>query len=164
MGKKIIYVDMDGVIADFSSSCADAEMDDPPEMFEKGFYRNLKVMPGAKEGVQRLIDLGFDVYIASKPTTKNLYSATEKYEWIQEHFPMLLRKIFLTCDKSHLNGNYLIDDYEKWGKTFNGIYLPFDEKNPEKSWNDIIYGFENEFPNTTLDNSLGARCKRWGIE
>jgi 5'(3')-deoxyribonucleotidase len=139
--KKIVYLDMDGVIADFWGGVGRPNPEwNPPEMYVKGFFRKLEVMPGAKKAVAELLaNPNLDVYIASKPDSKNLDSATEKFEWIREHFPALLKKIFLTCDKGHLNGHYLIDDnIEEWGPKFKGTFLHFDEHNPIESWHKIL--------------------------
>lgn len=138
---KTVYLDMDGVIADFWTGVGrpDAEWN-PPEMYVKGFFRNLPLMPGAKEAVAELLsNPNIDLYIASKPDSINMDSATEKYQWINEHFPELTKKIFLTCDKGHLNGDYLIDDdEERWAHKFQGQFLHFDEKNPLQSWARIL--------------------------
>ena len=136
--KFIVYTDMDGPLANFSKAAGTTPgtwTEDPPCMFQKGFFRNLEVMPGAKEAIATILTMPHvDLFIASKPTSKNLYSATEKYQWIEEYFPPLLHKIFLTCDKGHLNGHVLIDDYLHWASRFQGIFLHFDEANPEASW------------------------------
>lgn len=139
--KKIVYLDMDGVLANFWLGVGreDAEWN-PPEMYVKGFFRNLPIMPGAREAVAELLaNPNIDLYIASKPDSKNLDSATEKFQWINEHFPALIKKIFLTCDKGHLNGDYLIDDNEEeWGPKFKGTFLRFDEHKPIESWDRIL--------------------------
>jgi 5'-nucleotidase len=138
--KKIVYVDMDGVLFDFRAGVGRPDHeDDPPEMFQPGFYRKLPVMPGAKEAVQALlVHDKIDLYIATKPTTKALTCPSEKYQAIEEHFPELLRKIFMICDKGHLNGHYLIDDYPHWGAKFQGTFLLFNEKDPLTSWQQIL--------------------------
>ena len=141
MNRKIVYVDMDGVIANFSKGVGREFVGrNPPEMFEKGFFRNLEPMPFAKESIGELLTFkGLDVYIATKPTTRNLDCATEKYQWIEQHFKPLLFKMFLTCDKGHLNGDYLIDDEpSSWGDKFKGTFLVFNELEPELSWNRIL--------------------------
>lgn len=127
---------MDGVLADFHAVAGEVEIHETPtEMLKEGFYRNLPVMEGAKEAVEELMKLG-DVYIASKPTTKNFSCATEKYEWINEHFPQLIKKVFLTCDKTLLKGDFLIDDDIRWNE-FDGNFLWFDRKNPLR-WEQIV--------------------------
>jgi 5'(3')-deoxyribonucleotidase len=131
--KLVVFIDMDGVLADFDSQIDPIyKFKEPPQMFEKGFYRSLPVMDGAKEAIKTLLDCPYlNVYIASKPTIKNLHSTVEKYEWIQEHFPELLSKIFLTCDKRLLKGDILIDDHKRWSK-FDGSFVYF------KNWNQAL--------------------------
>lgn len=135
--KKIIFVDMDGVLADFDGSVA-VHIQDPPEMFVPGFFRNLKVMPGAKEGVQALIDNPkLKVYIGTKHTTKTDYSPSEKVAWVREHFPQLLKKMFIVTDKHLLKGDYLIDDDLRW-RNFPGEFIHFDKTNSAKEWERVV--------------------------
>ena len=138
---------MDGVLADFDGRIGRERIDgvDPPEMFEKGFFRGLDPMLGAIEAVDALLQMkGIELFIATKPSTKNLYSTIEKYEWVNEHFPKLLRRMFLTCDKGHLNGHYLIDDdKDRWGHRFPGKFLHFDRMNSAECWKNIVFYFGN---------------------
>lgn len=142
--KKVAYLDLDGVLANFDKAVnrmpGDPYIEDPPEMFEKGFFRRLELVPGSKAFVNEIMTFsGLDVFIASKPSTKNIYSVVEKYEWVEEHFPELLKKIFLVCDKSHLIGHYLIDDdIDRWGKIFPGTFLHFDPKDRQGSFDWIL--------------------------
>lgn len=144
MKPKIVYIDMDGVIANFAKGAGikpGSPLDtDPPAMFEKGFYRNLEVMPGAKVTINVLETYPeLEVHIASKPTTKNLYCATEKFEWIQEHFPNFLRgRTHIIQNKGLLIGDYLIDDDKKWEPLFKGKFILFDETNPADSWLKVL--------------------------
>jgi 5'(3')-deoxyribonucleotidase len=146
MNKKIVFCDLDGVLADFAKAINNTTyewIEDPPQMFEKGFYRNMSVVPGAREAISEILTFsGIELYIASKPTVKKTkFCPSEKYEWIEEHFPELLPKVFLTCNKGLLRGHYLIDDLEKWGKVFDGIFLHFKESEPEESWKRIVTYF-----------------------
>lgn len=143
----IVFLDMDGVLADFDGALPPEQQKpvgttawDPPAMFEPGFFRNLKPMPGAKEAVAKLLAAPhLDVYIGSKPTTKNTLSATEKYDWIAEHFPDLLKKIVLVCDKKLLRGHVLVDDdRQRWEPVFDGRFIYFDRGNPEWSWAHVV--------------------------
>ncbi len=138
---KIVYLDMDGVLANFREGVGRPNFEkDPPEMFEKGFFRNLPLMPFAREGVDALLKHSYiDLYIATKPTTGNLWCATEKYQWIEQHFPELLKKMLVICDKGHLNGDYLIDDdKDQWGDKFRGTFVHFNEFEPEGSWKKVL--------------------------
>lgn len=133
----VVFLDMDGVLADFDAGVGKhcAQDEDPPQMFEPGFYRNLPVIVGAKEAVQNLLQIPLiDLQIATKPTTKNLHCATEKYQWVEEHFPQLLRKMTLTHDKSLLLGDVLVDDDSKWELGFLGEFYLFDGTKPKDSW------------------------------
>jgi 5'(3')-deoxyribonucleotidase len=116
-------------------------------MFLPGFYRNLPLMPFAKENLPKLLAIPtINVYIASKITTKTLYCATDKLLWVQEHFPTLLKKTHLTCDKGHLLGDYLIDDdIKRWGKKFTGEFIHFDELNPGLSWEYILHRLNTDY-------------------
>ncbi len=136
---------MDGVLADFDNAIAN-HIDDPPEMFVPGFFRNLPVLPGAKEGVAALLaNENLDVYIGSKITSKVPGCASEKVEWIKEHFPGLLKRMMLVCDKGLLRGDILIDDdYSRWGDKFKGMFIVFNSSRPEESWKWIIKEFSNE--------------------
>ena len=132
---------MDGVLADFKAGVGRPDHEwDPPEMFVQGFFRNLPLMAGAKEGVEALLKHSYiDLYIATKPTTKNLFCATEKFQWIEEHFPELLKKMHVTCDKGQLRGDYLIDDdKDQWGEKFPGSFIHFKERDPLVAWKEIL--------------------------
>lgn len=140
MKKHVVYIDMDGVLADFWGGVgrpkARPDETSPPEMFNPGFFLNLPVNPGAREAVTELLKRDYlDLYIATLHSYKNPYSASEKIQWISIHFPELINKMFLTCDKGHLNGDYLIDDDRaKWGHKFKGTFIHMQEHNPEESW------------------------------
>lgn len=137
--KLICFVDMDGVLANFDGGVGRPNFDpDPPEMFVKGFFRNLKVMPGARAAISAILEMShIDLYIGSKPTTSNPHCASEKVEWIGEHFPELLKKMLLICDKTLLRGDLLIDDDQKW-KGFNGLFIHFNPEDSEKCWETIV--------------------------
>lgn len=137
---KIVYLDMDGPLADFNAGIGRPNFEkDPPEMFVRGFFRSLPVVAGAKDAVNQLLTHPYlDVFIATKPTTGNLWCATEKFQWIEEHFPSLLKKMMVVCDKGHLNGDYLIDDDKaQWEPRFQGTFLHFNQFDPLASWKEI---------------------------
>lgn len=141
--KKIVFLDMDGVLADFDGSVS-VHIQDPPEMFISGFFRNLKVLPGAKEGVQALLNHPkLKVYIGTKHTTKTDYSPSEKVGWVREHFPELLKRMCIVTDKNLLKGDYLIDDDTRW-KTFDGEFIHFDKNRPEEEWKRVVDHIEKQ--------------------
>lgn len=130
---------MDGVLADFDAAIVN-HIDDPPEMFIPGFFRNLAVMDGAKEAVAALFaNKNLDIYIGSKMTSKAPNCATEKMLWIAEHFPVLKKRMTLICDKSLLRGHVLVDDdIKRWGHKFHGQFIHFDRRHPRKSWEAVV--------------------------
>lgn len=76
----------------------------------EGFFRRLPVMPGAVEGVQSLLDAGINVTVCSKPLETSPSCASDKYEWLREHFPMLASTAILAPDKNRVVGDVLLDD------------------------------------------------------
>lgn len=147
----IVFLDMDGVLADFDAAIPeerrrpfgydgkDEKYWDPPEMFETGFYRELPVMPGALEAATILkLHPRIELYIGSKPTTKNLACPSEKYQWVEKNFPFLLRRMVLACNKSLLRGDVLVDDDRDWAAGFKGHFIYFDREDPVKSWRSVV--------------------------
>lgn len=135
--KTVLRLDMDGVLADFyNSPTLDGEKrgyGNYPEMYEVGFFRNLPVIPGAREAVTALLECGlYDISILTQPVKESAHSYSEKVEWIAEHFPELSNHIIMTQDKSELSraGDLLMDDNIKWSEGWNkhgGLFLHFDE-------------------------------------
>ena len=137
--KRIIFLDMDGVLADFDGAVKN-HVPDPPEMFVPGFFRNLAVMEGAKEAVAALLaNKKLEVYIGSKMTSKVPSCASEKMEWIAKHFPALKRHMVLVCDKKLLRGHVLVDDdIKRWGHKFVGHFIHFNRNKPAESWKAVV--------------------------
>ena len=107
-----VFVDMDGVIVDFDGYMRNNAMTVNEVKYTPGAYRNMKPIEGAIAAVRRLIELGFDVWIATKPPTGGVHAYSEKAEWILEYLPELKRKIIITHDKGLLGDSkdYLCDD------------------------------------------------------
>lgn len=148
MSKYTIFIDMDGVLANFDGQVKSPKMPGsglPSEMLHKGFFLQLGVMEGAKEAIAELEKLEtVELFIATKISTKNLHAATEKMQWIEEHFPSLLKNIFIACDKTKLRGDMLIDDFQRW-KNFPGHFFHFDHANPKQSWQDAVAYIKEHF-------------------
>ena len=141
---KIVYIDMDEVVADFSGSIAlrhGKKIYSPPEMFVPGFFLNLEPVKGSHEIVHRLIQDGFDVQILTQPVAMSPISYAEKSQWIMKHFPILSHKINMTQDKGNFVGAYLIDDSIKWKVPFEkngGKFIHFDINTlPDEMWKNV---------------------------
>jgi len=113
--KLTIYIDMDGVLADFHKA-----KESHPDFGIKGFRPDLTLdfskfepMPGAIKAVQELIDMGHDLFIATTPPWNHPDAWGQKRHWVEKHLPALKRKMFLTHRKDLLKGDILIDD-SKW--------------------------------------------------
>ena len=121
--KKVIYIDMDGVIANFAKAAKKGGWDHRPDKHVD--YRNLEVMPGAKEALMKLNE-DFDIFIASTPPWARPDMWGAKREWLEQHFPWLTRKLILTHRKDLLIGDILIDDSRWRGQPdFQGDWLWF---------------------------------------
>ena len=123
MEKKTIFIDMDGVIANFAKAAKEGGWEHRPDKHVD--YGNLEVMPGAKDALIRL-NHDFDIFIASTPPWDRPDMWSAKREWIAEHFPYLKRKLILTHRKDLLIGDILIDDSRWRGQPdFKGAWLWF---------------------------------------
>ena len=148
--KKIVYIDMDGVLVDFGKAIEDWFANHPHlkgryETFPdhiQGLFRIAPPMKGAIEAVKKLHDSGkYELFIATSAPWGNPQSNTDKRFWIEDYFGELFHKrVFTTHRKDLLMGDYLIDDRLKNGAgEFSGELLRFgfDWENDNKP---------NEFP------------------
>jgi 5'(3')-deoxyribonucleotidase len=140
--KKILYIDMDGVIVDFASGI-EALTDKEKQEYEGRFAQcpNIfsKMIPsvGALDAVKELFKT-FDVYVLSSAGWGNSSAWSQKYDWIVTHLPYLERRLILSSQK-HLNaGDYIIDDRLDNGVSeFKGEHINFGtELFPD--WNSVL--------------------------
>ncbi len=119
MNKKVLYLDMDGVIVDFESAFPkllpailieyDGRLDSVP-----GLFSHMDPIEGSIEAVKALTEL-FDVYILSTVPWGNPTGASDKIAWVKKYFgdkseSPLYKRVILSHNK-HLNkGDFLVDD------------------------------------------------------
>ena len=112
---KILYVDMDDVLCDYSTALESALRSKPGIEFPQsvsGFFEDLEPLPGAVEAFNELATQ-YDVYILSAPSVPNPLSYTEMRLWAENHLGMeMVSKLILASNKGLLKGDYLIDDYD----------------------------------------------------
>jgi 5'-nucleotidase len=129
---KIILIDMDEVIANYSLSIKNfmkpyiGHIEKENELWpyinknlnhehiktctSPGFFRNLMVVPGAIEAVRSIKDEGYNIKFCSTPQV-NSTSHSEKCDWIAEKFGIdMASNLILTHDKTLIRGDILIDD------------------------------------------------------
>jgi len=75
---------------------------------QKGFFRDLKVMPGATDVVKALHEK-YDVYIVSA-AMEFPNSLLDKHEWLAEHFPYVSWKNIIFCGDKIVDVQIMIDD------------------------------------------------------
>jgi len=163
MEKLIIYIDMDGVLANFKEA-ADKLMKKLPMALESGAiiadhikpdeildFSTFTPMPGSVKAVAALLDMGHDVYIASTPPWNNPDAWGQKRNWIQKHFPALNRKVILTHHKNLLKGDVLIDDSTYRGqKEFEGTFMHFGQNGFD--WKYCVETIKNVTEKLTITN------------
>jgi len=115
LNKKILYVDMDGVLVDFSKMLNERNLVAKEEIDEyvdntSGIFENLKPMPGAIEAF-KFLSKHFETYILTTAPWKNISSLSDKRKWVGKHLPGVADKRLIITHRKDLNkGEYLIDD------------------------------------------------------
>lgn len=154
--KKIVYIDMDGVLVDFGKAIDDWFTNHPhlKERYKtfpdhiQGLFRIAPPIKGAIEAVKKLHDSGkYELFIATSAPWGNPQSNTDKRFWIEDYFGDIFhKKMFITHRKDLLMGDYLIDDRLKNGAgDFKGELLRFgfdwennNSPNDYPDWNTIL--------------------------
>jgi len=118
--KKVLYVDMDNVLANFSSAISRLQervvleykgrLDDVP-----GIFALMDPVPGAIESYKELADR-FDAYVLSTSPWENPSAWSDKLIWVKKHLgSVAYKRLILTHHKDLSSGHFLIDDRTKNG-------------------------------------------------
>ena len=129
--KKILYIDMDGVLVDFDSKSKEISAD----ILEKhrgdicnirGVFLEMVPMPGAIDAFKKLSEK-FDTYILTTAPWDNHFAWSEKLEWVKKYIGNVAEKrLIITCHKNLNKGDYLIDDMRRNGsERFEGELILF---------------------------------------
>lgn len=124
-----IFIDMDGVIVDFDKFRDDHGLTGDQVKCMPGAYLAMPPIPGAIDAVRVLINMGYEVWLATKPPTGVAHAYSDKAAWVLQHLPELKRNIIITHDKGLLGGpdDYLCDDrpHKANCELFQGTLLRF---------------------------------------
>ncbi len=136
---KLLYIDLDGVVADFVSAInTHPEKDNPiytehPDKIPH-IFRYLSPINGAIKAVNQLLESPlYEVYILSTAPWNNPSAWTDKRLWLEDKFgDRINRRLILTHRKDLIKGEILIDDRPNNGaKDFEGEWIQFgSEKYP----------------------------------
>ena len=120
-------------------------------LFEKGFFRDLKPIPGSIEGVKTLME-NYNVYITTAAMEFRT-SFEDKYDWLAEYFPFIhWKNIVFLGDKSLIGTDYMVDDNAFNLETFRGKGILFTAYHNvhetrftrAENWEDLLAFFEKE--------------------
>lgn len=90
---------------------------------EPGFFRNLEPIPDAIPAMRQL-QTKYDVFIVSA-AMEFRNSLTDKFDWLQEHFPFIAWENIVFCGKKIVDVDIMIDDRIKNFVDFKGRALLF---------------------------------------
>ena len=134
MKKKILYIDMDNVLVDFSYGLKriskknqikyKGKFDEVPGIFDL-----MDPLPNAIESYRELSKI-FDTYILSTAPWNNISAWSDKIKWVHTYLEKeAYKRLILSHHKDLLRGDYLIDDREKNGaQDFKGELILFGSK------------------------------------
>jgi len=140
--KKILHIDMDGVIADFEKGfykiCPDIILGEGPDYEARSLrvdqvlsentrlFLDLEPIEGAIESIKELDPL-YDIHFLSTPVCHVPDSFADKKRWLDNHFGRLAhKKLILTHRKDLVIGHFLVDDRIKNGvDKFSGLHIHF---------------------------------------
>ena len=142
---KLLYIDLDGVVADFVSAMNThpkkeiSPYDEHPDTIPH-IFRDLKPINGAIKAVNQLLESPlYEVYILSTAPWNNPSAWTDKRLWLEDKFgDKINRRLILTHRKDLVKGDILIDDRPNNGaKYFDGEWIHFGS-NSYPNWNSVL--------------------------
>lgn len=135
MKQKIVYFDLDGVMADYENQ---PSYKDNPEIPQKGFFENLQPINGAIDAFKKLSEY-YDCYFLTTAPWSNTHSLSEKRIWVEKHLgEYAFKKLITTHRKDLAKGDYLIDDRTVNGAgEFDGVHIHFGSED-FPNWDSVV--------------------------
>lgn len=101
---------------------------------ELGFFRSMRPVEGAIEGVNRLVDMGHNVRICSKPLEEHPRCTEEKLEWVLEHLgKWWADRAIIAKRKSEYEADAPIDDRPDL------VHYTRRRREPEPTWQHVLF-------------------------
>ena len=142
--KKILYIDMDGVLVDFIGPFYKLDKKQQEQYKNNkdevpGIFGQMLPIKGAVDAYHKLSDK-YDVYILSSAPWKNPSAWSDKLEWVKKYLgPKARKRLILSHHKNLNKGDYLIDDRPNNGaKSFEGEWLSFGPRGSFADWKSIL--------------------------
>lgn len=134
MNKKIVYVDLDGVMVDLEAHVLDRHGEQGLAKIgmltsvDKGLFLDPPAIEGAIEAIKKLsASEEYEVFFLSTAPWSNPQSWMDKRIWVQKNLGKLaFKRLMLSHRKDLLMGDFLIDDRTKNGAgEFKGKHIHF---------------------------------------
>lgn len=140
-----VYVDMDDTLYDYSGYAHSKGAAPRDIRLWPGVYVQLRPLPGAREAIEEILKRGYEVFVLTKISKDNPYSAAEKIVAIYRDFPEIQDHIIISPDKGAVGQarDYLVDDRPHWANAnqFPGTVLAF-----EGDWQAILAKLPAQLP------------------
>jgi 5'(3')-deoxyribonucleotidase len=141
--KKLLYIDMDGVLVDFKRMLSERNLKTEEEIDAyvdntEGIFLGLHPMKGALDAFE-FLSRHFETYILSTAPWKNTSAWSDKRRWVEKHLgDQADRKLIITHRKDLNKGDYLIDDRKaKGADRFEGEFIQF-ETDRFPDWESVL--------------------------